>query len=55
MTLVDWRGDAVIPEAWLEGYLRLHPIHREPSRIGGPEQQRRAAKLDQVLNAIKER
>jgi hypothetical protein len=47
--LLDWRGDPVMPAAWLEGYLRLHPIHREPFPVGGDPTQAKAARLDRAL------
>lgn len=47
--LVDWRGDPVMPAAWLEGYERIHPIHREPFVVGSDEQKRRTQRMHEAL------
>lgn len=36
MNLTDWRGDPVIPAAWLRGFIALHPQGRDHHPTGGP-------------------
>lgn len=52
MPLINWRGEPVIPGAWLDGYRRLHPMMRVESRVGGNVQRSRAARLARWLDRL---
>lgn len=38
MSLVDWRGDPIIPKDWLRGYVSIYPQYVEWHPTGGPFQ-----------------
>lgn len=35
MTLTDYRGNPVAPRIWLDGYLAVHPVQKEPAPTMG--------------------